>query len=108
MPGFIGRWLARHRHPFSLALHAIAIPLLPAAGVLAVVQLADAAWELWWRPVALVVVSYVLQWVGHRVEGNDMGEVVLIKKLVGLPYVAVSPRLDRQGQSDCPPRERAS
>ena len=70
----------------------MAVPMLPAAGALAAVQLAQWRWDLWWRPAALLVVSYVLQWIGHRVEGNDMGEVVLIKKLLGRPYVAVSPR----------------
>lgn len=81
-------WRMRHRHPVSLALHAIAIPMLVLAGVLVVAQLWDAAWSLWWRPAALVVGSYVLQAIGHAIEGNDMGEVILIKKLLGKPYVA--------------------
>jgi len=38
------------------------------------------------------VVSYVLQGIGQAIEGNDMGEVVLIKKLFGKPYVAIAPR----------------
>jgi uncharacterized membrane protein YGL010W len=85
-------WRERHRNPVSLALHAVAIPLLVLAGVLVVVQLIDGAWHLWWRPVMLVVASYVLQWIGHAIEGNDMGEVILIKKLLGRPYVAVAPK----------------
>ena len=43
----------------------------------------------------LLVLGYALQWIGHRIEGNDMGEVVLIKKLFGRPYVAVSPRYQK-------------
>jgi hypothetical protein len=39
-----------------------------------------------------VAVSYILQWIGPAVEGNDMGELILIKKLLGKPYVAVSPK----------------
>lgn len=66
--------------------------MLPWAGYLVIVQLRDAAWSLWWRPVGLVMLSYVFQWVGHRVEGNDMGEVVLLKKLLGRPFIAVAPR----------------
>jgi hypothetical protein len=69
--------------------------MLPWAGYLAVLQLRDAAWSLWWRPVGLVMLSYVLQWIGHRIEGNDMGEFILAKKWFGKPYVAVSPRYDR-------------
>jgi|CXWL01.1.fsa_nt_gi uncharacterized membrane protein YGL010W len=82
-------WRERHCHPVSLALHAVAIPMLVPAGVLVVVQLIDGAWNLWWRPVVLVALSYILQWIGHAVEGNDMGELILIKKLFGKPYVAV-------------------
>jgi len=89
---WVHRWLVRHQHPASLLLHAIAIPMLPLAGYLVIVQLQDAAWSLWWRPVGLVVLSYALQWFGHRVEGNDMGEMVLLKKLLGRPYVSVAPR----------------
>lgn len=82
-------WRERHMHPVSFALHAVAIPMLVVAGVLVVLQLAEGAWALWWRPAVLVVASYLLQWIGHTVEGNDMGEVILIKKLLGRPYVAV-------------------
>ena len=66
--------------------------MLPLVGFLVIVQLQHAAWSLWWRPVGLVVLSYALQWIGHRVEGNDMGEMVLLKKLVGRPYVSIAPR----------------
>ena len=70
----------------------MAIPMLVATGVLIVVQLVEGAWSLWWRPVSLIALSYLLQWIGHWIEGNDMGEVILIKKALGRPYVAVSPR----------------
>lgn len=69
-----------------------AVPMLPVAGVLAVIQWRNGAWELWWRPVGLIAVSYFLQWIGHRMEGNDMGEVMVIKKWLGRPYAAIAPR----------------
>jgi hypothetical protein len=92
MPRWLRHWLERHRHPASLLLHLLAIPMLPAAAVLAIIQLADSAWSLWWRPVGLFLLSYLLQWIGHRIEGNDMGEIILVKKLLGKPYVAVANR----------------
>ena len=92
MPTWLDNWLARHQHPASRAIHALAIPLLPIAGVLAAVQLVDGAWALWWRPIVLLVVSYAFQWAGHRIEGNDMGEVILLKKLLGRPFVDIAPR----------------
>jgi len=66
--------------------------MLPGALVLALLQLKDSAWDLWWRPIALLAFSYALQWLGHRIEGNDMGEVILLKRALGLPYVRISPR----------------
>jgi len=74
--------------------------MLPIAAVLAVVQLVEWRWDLWWRPVGLLVFSYLLQWIGHRIEGNDLGEVVFIKRLLGLPYVAISPRYVRDDGPD--------
>ena len=66
--------------------------MLALASVLGAVQLANGAWSLWWRPVGLMVISYALQWVGHRIEGNDMGELILVKKMLRRPYVAVAPK----------------
>ncbi len=92
MPRWLSNWFERHQHPVSLALHLIGIPLTVAAVGLAVLQLWQWRWDLWWRPVAVLAVGYVLQWIGHRIEGNDMGELILVKKSLGRPYVAVSPR----------------
>jgi hypothetical protein len=92
MRGWLGNWLARHRHPASFWLHMVGIPLTVAAVVLAVVQLVAWRWDLWWRPASLLVVGYLLQWVGHRIEGNDMGEVIVFKRWLGMPYTAVGAR----------------
>jgi hypothetical protein len=87
----------------------LGIPLAVAAGLLALVQLIlagrdPAMWGLWWRPVGLLVVGYLLQFIGHRLEGNDVGEIILIKKLLGRPYVAVSPRYSKlAGGTPTPP-----
>lgn len=92
MPGWLRNWFDRHRHPASLVLHAAGIPLTIAAVVLAGVQLSRGQWPLWWRPAVLLVAGYLLQWIGHRIEGNDMGEVVVIKRWLGRPYVAIAAR----------------
>jgi len=92
MPNWLKQWRRRHLHPVSLALHVLAIPMIPLGGGLAVLQLADGAWSLWWRPITVLAISYGLQWIGHRIEGNDMGEVILIKKMLGRPYLAEAPK----------------
>ncbi len=96
MPSWLKNWLMRHQHPASFALHLIGIPLTLLAVVLAAVQLAAWRWDLWWRPAGLLLVGYLLQWIGHRIEGNDMGELILLKKWRGRPYVVVSPRYAAQ------------
>jgi hypothetical protein len=90
-PYWLQNWLERHQHPVSRGLHYVGIPLTVAAVVVAGVQLYQWRWDLWWRPVVLLGVGYLLQIVGHLCEGNDMGEVILVKKLLGRPYRAVAP-----------------
>jgi len=63
----------------------IGIPL----AVAGVILFFFVAW--YWAATALIA-GYVLQYVGHRVEGNDVGEWAAIKRLLGLPYVSISPR----------------
>ncbi len=89
---WLANWLERHQTRVSQVLHAVGIPLAVSGGLLALYQLWHGRWDLWWRPVVLIVVGYVLQYLGHRHEGNDVGEWILVKKLLGLPYTAVSPR----------------
>jgi hypothetical protein len=104
---WLENWRERHRSPLSRGLHYVGIPLTVAAGLLAVLQLCQWRWDLWWRPALLVGVGYLLQYAGHCVEGNDMGEVILIKKLLGRPYQALSPhQADRQKGRSAGPGDR--
>jgi uncharacterized membrane protein YGL010W len=85
-------WRERHRHPFNFAIHLIGIPM----AVTGVVLLFFLDW--YWG-VGAFVLGYVLQWIGHLVEGNDVGEWAGIKRMLGLPYVSISPRWQQeQGQ----------
>jgi hypothetical protein len=81
-------WRQRHRHPFNFWIHLLGIPL----AVTGVVLLCFQAWL--WGAGALVL-GYLLQWVGHRVEGNDVGEWVAVKRLFGLPYVGIAPQWEK-------------
>jgi hypothetical protein len=84
----------RHQLPFNFWLHMVGIPLAM-TGVL--LLLALPWWGEWYWGVAAFVVGYLLQWVGHRAEGNDLGEWAAIKRLFGLPYVGIAPRWGREG-----------
>lgn len=92
MRKFLREWPARHQHPVSRVLHAIGIPMTILAAAVACWQLYRWDWAAWWRPVLLVVVGFGIQYIGHKIEGNDMGEFIGIKKRLGKPYVEISPR----------------
>jgi uncharacterized membrane protein YGL010W len=82
-------WRVRHQHPFNFWIHLIGIPLAVAGAVLLFVP----GWLSW--GIGGLILGYLLQYVGHRVEGNDVGEWAAIKRLLGLPYVSISPRFQR-------------
>jgi hypothetical protein len=81
-------WLERHQHPFNFWIHMLGIPVAVGGLVLLI-----AWWPEWWWGVLGLVVGYFLQWWGHTVEGNDVGEWAGIKRMLGLPYVSIAPRL---------------
>ena len=84
----LANWRVRHQHPFNFAIHLVGIPL-------AVAGIALLFFYPWYWGVGAIVVGYFLQWLGHHVEGNDVGEWAGIKRLLGLPYVAISPRYQK-------------
>jgi hypothetical protein len=83
-------WRLRHQLPFNFAIHLIGIPM-----ALAGIPLLAVGWYwgiAWYWGVGAFVLGYLLQYVGHLAEGNDLGEWAAIKRLFGLPYVGISPR----------------
>jgi hypothetical protein len=85
-------WLERHQHPFNRGIHLLGIPMALAGVVLFFLL----PWDEWYWGVLAFIGGYVLQWVGHLVEGNDLGEWAAIKRMLGLPYVSISPRWQSQ------------
>lgn len=79
-------WMLRHQLPFNFWIHMVGIPLalLVAPALLFLAE--------WYWALAAFIVGYLLQWIGHLAEGNDLGEWAAIKRLFGLPYVGISPR----------------
>lgn len=78
-------WRLRHQLPFNFYIHLIGIPLALGGLVLLFFQ-------PWYWGVGVLVLGYLLQWIGHLAEGNDVGEWAAIKRLFGLPYVGIAPR----------------
>jgi hypothetical protein len=92
-PLWYQEWLKRHQHPVSYALHMVGIPLTLAA--LGPLLWDPLSFQMWCWAALLFLSGYALQFLGHAIEGNDAGELILIKKWVGLPYTAISPKWGR-------------
>ena len=60
---FIEEYKAKHRHPLNKLTHSIGIPAI-------VVSLPLFFWDWRWA-LALFVVGWVFQFVGHAIEGNQ-------------------------------------
>jgi len=94
-------WLERHRDPFNFWIHLIGIPMT----LVGVVLIFALGWDQWYWGVGAFILGYVLQYIGHYVEGNDLGEWAGIKRLCGLPYVSIAPRWQPHSVSSSPPHE---
>ncbi|SFI47781.1 Mpo1-like protein [Planctomicrobium piriforme] len=81
---FLHNYALRHQHPVNQLLHLVGLPVTFVLPVIFLVQERP-----WWWALTSFVVGYALQFAGHAVEGNDAGEVILVKKLLGMPYTDI-------------------
>ena len=87
MRRFFKNYAERHLHPGNQFFHLLGLPVTFILPIHFLVWHYPASWAL----IAFVV-GYVLQFIGHAIEGNDAGELILIKKLQGRPYVEFGPK----------------
>ena len=96
-PPWLQEWLKRHQHPVSFVLHMVGIPLTMLA--LGPLLWNPFSFDMWCWAALLFLSGYALQFLGHAIEGNDAGELIVLKKWLGKPYVSVSPRWSAPTQS---------
>jgi uncharacterized membrane protein YGL010W len=82
---FVVNYIARHRNRANQALHVVGLPVTFIAPVVFLIR-GDWGWAL-----GCFVAGYAMQFLGHAIEGNDAGEMVLVKKWLGLPYTEFAP-----------------
>jgi uncharacterized membrane protein YGL010W len=70
----IETWCSWHRHPINAVLHIIGIPMTFAAGYVAFAYSVVLG-------AGLFILGYAMQFAGHAIEGNEAGEVRLLKKI---------------------------
>lgn len=96
MSGFIKNYIERHQNRASQLLHLIGVPMTFGLSIHWLV------WRDWQWALGAFVGGYVLQFLGHAIEGNDAGELILIKRMLGRPYFEFGPNTP-QGRAE---RER--
>ena len=89
----ITNYLQRHRNRVNQLLHLVGVPLTFGLSVYFLIE------QQWAAAASAFVGGYALQFIGHALEGNDAGEVILIKKLIGKPYVEFGPE-QKQSKND--------
>jgi hypothetical protein len=71
---FLVDYCQRHANPVNAFLHILGVPAV-------FIGLYDLCTGKVWRALILIAVGYFLQYLGHRAQGNEVGEVTLIKLL---------------------------
>ncbi len=69
-------YLSRHQNAWNRGLHLVGVPLTPFLCLYLLTR------RRFLGAAAAFVVGYGLQWLGHTIEGNDVGEWTLAMKLV--------------------------
>jgi hypothetical protein len=92
---FVRNYIERHQVRANQLLHLVGVPLTFVVSIILLTR-DEAAWA-----AGAFAGGYVLQFIGHAIEGNDAGETILIKKLLGKPYrefrPGYEPRSDTTG-----------
>ena len=90
---FVANYVARHQNRANQVLHLIGVPTTFVVSIVLLIFNRPA-----WAAYAFVG-GYLLQFVGHAIEGNDAGELILFKKLLGKPYQEFAPGYEDQSKS---------
>jgi uncharacterized membrane protein YGL010W len=72
---FVVDYIKRHAHPANAVLHIVGVP----SAFFGVYCLFTGQVK---TGLGLIVFGYFLQYLGHRAQGNEVGEVTLIKSIV--------------------------
>lgn len=72
---FVIDYIQRHKHPVNAILHIFGVPM-------AFYGLFKLIVGDFGSGLGLLIGGYLLQWLGHSAQGNEVGEVTLIKNIV--------------------------
>jgi hypothetical protein len=83
---FLANYQERHLDNINRLLHLIGLPLT------FVVPIVFLTRQEWWLAVGCFIGGYTLQFMGHFFEGNDAGELILIKRSLGMSAIEFGPK----------------
>jgi hypothetical protein len=72
---FVKDYIGRHAHPVNASLHILGVPAA-FAGFFYFFTGKDVP-----KGAALIVIGYLFQYLGHKAQGNEVGEVTLMKNI---------------------------
>ena len=71
---FIIDYISRHKHPVNAVLHIFGVPMV----FIGIYQLCVGITAI---GLVNIFVGYLFQYLGHKAQGNEVGEVTLIKAI---------------------------
>lgn len=74
LQAFLVDYCRRHAHPVNALLHIVGVPM-------AFIGLYFALTGHFGEGLGFLVIGYALQYFGHKAQGNEVGEVTLIRHL---------------------------
>lgn len=92
----VDNWMERHRNLVSFVLHLIGIPPTILGVLLVPVYLYCLSVPIFLLALAAFVGGYLVQFLGHLLEGTDPGEIIFFKRKLGLNYVEIAPARPRR------------
>ena len=75
-------WLQRHARPVSFALHMVGIPMTIMGVLLVPIYIGLASASILVFSLSLFVGGYLVQFLGHALEGSEPGEVAYLRKKI--------------------------
>ena len=94
---FVRNYIERHQVLANQLLHLVGVPLTFVVSIILLTRE-----QTGWAAGAFLG-GYVLQFIGQAIEGNDAGELILIKKAIGRPYKEFRPGyVPKNGKPDSP------
>src|SRR3954471_12116223 len=73
-------WLDRHGRPVSFALHMVGIPMTLIGALMVPIYLYLFSAPVFLFSLSLFVLGYLIQFLGHALEGTEPGEIAYLRK----------------------------